>query len=79
MQLDFFGKFIEPNDEILITQSEHASNVLPWFRLVTEKGAVVKYIPLDNNHYVTLENVKKIHHPKYKSNFSSKYNKRYWR
>ena len=55
----FFGKFIEPNDEILITQSEHASNVLPWFRLVTEKGAVVKYIPLDNNHYVTLENVKK--------------------
>ena len=55
----FFGKFIEPNDEILITQSEHASNVLPWFRLVTEKGAVVKYIPLDNNHYVTFENVKK--------------------
>ena len=55
----FFGKFIEPNDEILITQSEHASNVLPWFRLVTEKGAIVKYIPLDNNHYVTLENVKK--------------------
>ena len=55
----FFGKFIEENDEILITQSEHASNVLPWFRLVTEKGAVVKYIPLDNNHYVTLENVKK--------------------
>ena len=55
----FFGKFIEENDEILITQSEHASNVLPWFRLVTEKGAIVKYIPLDNNHYVTLENVKK--------------------
>ena len=55
----FFGKFIEENDEILITQSEHASNVLPWFRLVTEKKAVVKYIPLDSNYYVTLENVKK--------------------
>mgnify|MGYP005779169479 FL=1 len=55
----FFGKFLEPNDEILITQSEHASNVLPWFRLSRELGVVVKYIPLDEHHYVTLENVKK--------------------
>ena len=67
----FFGKFLEPNDEILITQSEHASNVLPWFRLSRELGVVVKYIPLDEHHYVTLENVKKINHPKYKSYFSS--------
>ena len=55
----FFGKFLEPNDEILITQSEHASNVLPWFRLSMKLGVVVKYIPLDEHHYVTLENVKK--------------------
>ena len=55
----FFGKFLEPNDEILITQSEHASNVLPWFRLSRKLGVVVKYIPLDDHHYVTLENVKK--------------------
>ena len=41
----FFGKFLEPNDEILITQSEHASNVLPWFRLSMKLGVVVKYIP----------------------------------
>lgn len=56
----FFKKIIEPNDEILITQSEHASNVLPWFRLQNECGAIVKYIPLDEHHYVTLENVKKM-------------------
>ena len=55
----FFGKFLEPNDEILITQSEHASNVLPWFRLSRELGVFVKYIPLDEHHYVTLESVKK--------------------
>lgn len=55
----FFGKFLEPNDEILITQSEHASNVLPWFRLSRKLGVVVKYIPLDEHHYVTLESVKK--------------------
>lgn len=55
----FFKHIMEPNDEILITKSEHASNVLPWFRLQQEIGVVVNYIPLDDHHYVTLENVKK--------------------
>ena len=55
----FFKKFLEPGDEILITTSEHASNVMPWFRLQNEIGVQVNYIPLDENHYVTLENVKK--------------------
>lgn len=54
----FFGKFLEPGDEILITQSEHASNVLPWFVLQKKLGVIVRYIPLDNNHYVTIENVR---------------------
>ncbi len=55
----FFKKLLEPGDEILITKSEHASNVLPWFRLANELGVIVKYIPLDENHYVTLDNIKK--------------------
>lgn len=55
----FFENLIEPEDEILITQSEHASNVLPWFRLSQKYGCKINYIPLDDNHYVTLENVKK--------------------
>ena len=55
----FFKKYLEEGDEILITKAEHASNVLPWFRLAKEKGVVIKYIPLDDNYYVTLENVKK--------------------
>lgn len=55
----FFESIIEPADEILITQSEHASNVLPWFRLSEKYGCQVNYIPLDDNHYVTMENIKK--------------------
>ena len=54
-----FGYFkykLNKEDEVLITKSEHASNVLPWFEL----GVKVKYIELDNDHKVTLENVKKI-------------------
>ncbi len=55
----FFQHLLEPNDEILITKSEHASNVLPWFRLANTNGIKIGYIPLDDHHYVTLENVKK--------------------
>ncbi|MBR1679307.1 MAG: cysteine desulfurase [Bacilli bacterium] len=62
----FFAPLLEPGDEVLITQSEHASNVLPWFILEQKKGIVVKYISLDEDHYVTLENVKKSITPKTK-------------
>lgn len=55
----FFSNILEPGDEILITKSEHASNVLPWFRLARELNLEVNYIPLDNNYYVTIENVLK--------------------
>ena len=48
---------LKSNDEILITKSEHASNVLPWFELENEIGIKVKYIPLTDNHTVTLDNV----------------------
>lgn len=54
----FFMDNIEPGDEILITKSEHASNVLPWFRLANLTGAIIKYIPLDDNYHVTIDNVK---------------------
>ena len=53
----YFRKHLKAGDEVLLTESEHASNMLPWFVLVKEIGIVVKYIPLDCNHEVTLENV----------------------
>lgn len=62
----FFAPLLESGDEILITTSEHASNVLPWFRLQNENGAVVKYIPLDSDYHVTLDNIKKVVTPKTK-------------
>ena len=55
----FFSNLLEPGDEILITKSEHASNVLPWFRLAKELNLEVNYISLDSNYYVTIENVLK--------------------
>lgn len=54
----YFKYHLHEGDEILLTKSEHASNILPWFELASELDLVIKYIPLDNNHKVTIENVK---------------------
>lgn len=51
----FFAPLLEPGDEVLITLSEHASNVLPWFLLAKTNGVIVKYIELNDNHEVTME------------------------
>jgi len=55
----FFAHNLEAGDEIIISRSEHASNVLPWFKLARTNGCIIKYVDLDNNYYVTLENLKK--------------------
>lgn len=41
------GKTLRPGDEIVLTQMEHHSNLVPWQQIARERGAVVKYITLD--------------------------------
>lgn len=62
----FFGNYLEAGDEILITKAEHASNVLPWFRLAKQLDVTVNFIGLDDNHYVTIDNVLKAITPRTK-------------
>ena len=62
----FFAPLLEENDEVLITNSEHASNILPWFKLAKNKGILVNYIPLDSNYYLTMDYLKKSISPKTK-------------
>lgn len=52
-------KYLKAGDEILLTQAEHASNVLPWFKVAEMTGAVVKYIPLEKDGRLTAENLEK--------------------
>ncbi len=54
----YFKNYLKKGDEVLITVSEHASNILPWFELKDEIGINVNYIKLDSSHRVTMENVK---------------------
>ncbi len=62
----FFAHKLQKDDEVLITVSEHASNILPWFVIAKQIGIKVKYIELDENYNVTIENVKKAITPKTK-------------
>ena len=53
----YFKNKLNKDDEVLITKSEHASNILPWFELENKIGINVKYIPLSENHTVDIDNV----------------------
>ena len=55
----FFKDYLKEGDEVLITLSEHASNIVPWFILEKEIGIKIRYIDLDDNHEVNIDNVKK--------------------
>ena len=56
----YFKHHLKKDDEVLLSKSEHASNVLPWFMLSKEIGFKIKYIPLNENHEITLESLKKM-------------------
>lgn len=54
----YMEHYLKSGDEVLITKSEHASNVLPWLELSRKIGIKVNYIPLNENHEVTIAAVK---------------------
>lgn len=50
---------LKKDDEIVLTVAEHASNTLPWFRVAKKTGAKIKFIELNEQGRITMENVKK--------------------
>lgn len=55
----FFGYYLNEGDEVILTKSEHASNILPWLMLKFQKGIKIKYAKLNENNELTLESIKK--------------------
>ncbi len=51
---------LKKGDTILISYAEHASNVLPWFRLKKELGVNIRYVPLDNEGNVILDELEEM-------------------
>ena len=56
-----FGKIqIEAGDEIIITQMEHHSNIVPWQLLCEEKQAILKFIPINQAGELLVEELPKL-------------------
>ena len=53
----FMKYYLKENDEVLLTKSEHASNILPWFELANSIGIKIKFIELDDDFSVSYDNL----------------------
>ncbi len=56
-----FGKaFVQRGDEIIISEMEHHSNILPWQFLCEERGAHLKVIPINDKGELLLDAYEKL-------------------
>ena len=55
-----YAEKLNKGDVILISEAEHASNVLAWFKAAELSGATVKYIPLNEEGRITVDNFYKV-------------------
>lgn len=55
------GKMLlKPEDEIILSEMEHHSNIVPWQIVASEIGAKIKVIPIDDNGELILEEFEKL-------------------
>jgi cysteine desulfurase/selenocysteine lyase len=59
-------KFLKAGDEVVLTEMEHHSNIVPWQILAKEKGIVLKYVPVELDGTFDIEKVKATVGPKTK-------------
>ncbi|MFO7613738.1 MAG: cysteine desulfurase [Bacteroidales bacterium] len=53
-------KFIGEGDEIIVTQMEHHSNLVPWQMLAEQQKAVLKFIPVDDQGEINVHSLKQL-------------------
>lgn len=57
---------LKPGDEIIISEMEHHSNIVPWQILCEQTGAVLKIIPINDDGELIMEEFEKLLGPKTK-------------
>lgn len=51
-----FGEaFVSENDEVIVTQAEHHSNIVPWQMMCQRKKAILKVLPVDDKGHLKTE------------------------
>jgi cysteine desulfurase / selenocysteine lyase len=51
----FANELLQEGDEILLTEAEHHSNIIPWILACKTSGAVIKVVPMNENGDIDLE------------------------
>ncbi|RFU63801.1 cysteine desulfurase [Peribacillus glennii] len=52
------GANLSEGDEIVISYMEHHSNIIPWQQIARETGATLKYVPLQQDGTISLDDMK---------------------
>lgn len=62
-----FGEaFIGEGDEVIVTEAEHHSDIVPWQMLCLRKGAALKVLPVDDSGHLKVEELKSLISPRTK-------------
>ncbi|MEI6136286.1 MAG: cysteine desulfurase [Chloroflexota bacterium] len=59
-------KFLQPGDEVVVSEIEHHSNIVPWQMLRDERGITLRYIPMLPDGTLDLDEARRIIGPKTK-------------
>lgn len=56
-----FGEaYISEGDEVIVTEAEHHSNIVPWQMMCQRKKAVLKVLPIDDSGHLMVEKLDEI-------------------
>lgn len=56
-----FGEaFVKEGDEVIVTEAEHHSNIVPWQMMCRRKGAVLRVLPVDDSGHLMVEKLDEI-------------------
>lgn len=47
--------FVKEGDEVVVTEAEHHSNIVPWQMMCKRRGAVLKVLPVDDSGHLKVE------------------------
>lgn len=60
-----FGEaFVRPGDEIIVSEAEHHSNIVPWQMMCSRKGATLKVLPVDDRGHLRLDVLRELLNPR---------------
>ncbi|MBC7714469.1 MAG: cysteine desulfurase [Rhizobacter sp.] len=62
----FSEKYLKAGDEIILSEMEHHSNIVPWQMVAEKSGAIIKVIPVNDDGELIIEEYKKLLNPKTK-------------